>query len=69
VGYFGEPPFDAGYFAALSESDYFDCDYFAPTYFDTPNCDGATTGKVAYGFRRPRPTPLLDEGEELFALV
>jgi hypothetical protein len=31
--------------------------------------EAATSGRVAYGFRRQHLIPLLDEGEELFALV
>jgi hypothetical protein len=67
VGYF-----DPTYFGFLSESDYFDCDYFDPTYFDTPDCDGeVTTGRPSVGLRGPRPipAPLLDEGDEFFALI
>lgn len=52
--------------------DYFECAYFLDTYFDTPNCGAATGGKGGRGpYRRrvlPPEPPVLDDGEELFAL-
>jgi hypothetical protein len=72
--------FDAAYFATDSArvgaaassaaSPYFDCTYFAQTYFDTSDCASPAVGGGGRGGRvRRLPSPPMNDDEELFALI